>query len=224
MSKRFRESEFVDFNTGTVKLAPLQLQFRMTLAGSSHLADLLRLFECRMEVWHLGVAVQILHDIEFGHPPSIWSHAAYALVAMLLTYFETIGRIINTDSSVPNTTAMDFECGFRDVYPIVTTSTGNGYDPQEFYQRARNGLYALGSTKRGLWVHNEQSISPQDFDIIQKNPADPASEKYLINPHAAVRTMVDHFPTLIQRLHDPATQYDAMRAQFKAHFSDMREG
>ena len=224
MTKRFRESEFIDFTTGTVKLAPIQLQFKMTLAGSAHFSDHLRLFECRMEVWQLGVAVQMLHEIEYGNPPSIWSHAAYALVTLLTTYFETIGRIVNTDTAVPNTAAMDFECGFRDVYPTVTTSSGKGYDPKEFYLRARNGLYALGSTKRGLWVHNERSISTQDFDIIQKNPADPASEKYLVNPHAVVRTLVEHFPTLIQRLHDPNPKYDAMRAQFREHFSDVREG
>src|SRR5688572_5584612 len=191
----------------------------MALAGPLQYGDLVRLFCCRMEVWHLGVAVQMLQSIEYNQPPSIWSHAAYGLVALLFNYFETIGRIINPQPQSTRAADMDFDCGFRDVYDDITTSTGEEYDPIEFYNRARNGLYYLGSTPRGLWVHNERSISTKDFDIINKNPADPTSIKYYINPHAATRTIVEHFPTFIQRLNDNDPDNEAMRARFKEVFS-----
>jgi hypothetical protein len=221
LAKKFRDSEFIDFDTGTVKLAPIQLQFRMKLAGPLLLPDLIRLFQCRMEVWHLGVAVQMMHEIEFGQPPSVWSHSAYGLLALLFTYFETVGKLVNPDTPRPRLAAEDFDRGFRDVYADVTTSKGMSYDPKEFFRRERNGLYSLGSTARGLWVHKERSISTKDFDIIHRNPADPTTVKYYVNPHTTVRTVVAHFPTVIQRLNDPAAQYDAMRARFEEFFGDL---
>jgi hypothetical protein len=177
-----------------------------------------------MEVWYLGVAVQMLHEIEYEQPPAIWSHAAYGLLALLFTYFEVIGKVLNPDARDSGDTASDFDYGFRDVYGDLTTSAGKSYDPKEFYARAHNGLYQLGTTPRGLWVHNERSISTKDFDVIQKNPSDPATLKYYVNPHSMARTIVNHFPTLIQRLNDSSEQYDAMRVRFNAFFGDVREG
>jgi hypothetical protein len=195
----------------------------MTLAGSLQYADLVRLFCCRMEVWHLGVATQILQSIEYNQPPSVWSHAAYSLVALLFNYFETTGRILNPAPQSTRATEMDFDCGFRDVYDDITTSTGEEYDPIEFYNRARNGLYYLGSTRRGLWVHNDRSISSKDFDIINKNPADPATLKYYVNPHSATRAMVDHFPTFVERLNDDDPRNEPMRVRFRNFFGDVRD-
>jgi hypothetical protein len=106
----------------------------------------------------------------------------------------------------------------------MTTTSGERLNPADFYTRARKGLFALGSSPNGLWVHNDRSISTQDFDIIHKNPADPATRKYYINPHNTVRTVIDHFPTLIARLNDPATQFDAMRARLKSFVSDASAG
>jgi hypothetical protein len=221
--KSFRESDFVDFNSGKVKIAPIQLQFRLRLAGPLLLPDLIRLFECRMEVWYLGVAVQMLHEIEFELPPSIWSHAAYGLLALLFSYFEIIGKLFNSDAADSVVSAIDFDCGFRDVYSDAITSDGQIYDPKEFYTRARNGLYQLGTTPRGLWVHNERTISMQDFDVVQKNPNDPATLKYYVNPHSLTRTLVDHFPTVIRRLNAQEQQYDGLRHRFKTLFGDLRD-
>jgi hypothetical protein len=218
--QRFRESEFIDFNTGSVKLAPIQLQFKMTMAGGMSFADLVRLFQCRMEVWHLGVAVQIVRQIEAYSPPSIWSHSAYGLLSLLVSYFEIIGQILNPDSTTSAPAEVDFDCAFRDVYTEMKTTNGAPLAPKEFYRRARNGLVALGSTQDGLWVHNDRNISTKDFDIIQKNPTDPATIKYYVNPHAVVRTAIDHFPTFIARLNDPNTRYDALRARFRGFVRD----
>lgn len=223
MAKSFRESDFVDFNSGRVKVAPIQLQFRLKLAGPLRPSDLVRLFECRMEVWYLGVAVQMLHEIEFEQPPAIWSHAAYGLLALLFTYFEIIGKLFNPAATDSVVSALDFDCGFREVYGDPLSTAGQSYDPKEFYTRARNGLYQLGTTPHGLWVHNERTISTQDFDIIQKNPNDPATLKYYVNPHSLTRTLVEHFPTVIRRLNAQDQQYDGLRLRFQTFFGDMRE-
>lgn len=222
MPKRFRESEYIDFNTGIVKIPPLQLQFRTAMAGKTSFVDSVRLFQCRVEVWQLGVAVQILQGIEYGHPPSVWSHAAYTLLAILFDYFETIGRVLNPDSQTYDQAEANFVHGFRDVYPHFTTASGQDHDPAEFHQRAAAGLFVWGSTAHGLWVHNTTTISSQDFDIVLKNPRDSTTHKYYINPHSTTRTVIEHFPTVIARLNDPNPQYDALRARFLEFVSQDR--
>ena len=233
MAPKFRESEFIDFNSGLVKIAPLQMQFRIRMAGEAHMSDLIRLFQCRVEVWQLGVAAQVVNYIEHGTPPSVWAHAAYSVTAILIDYFETIGAILNEDnsSSISAATpaaqpvfstneAANFETCFYDVYPDFTTSTGAKIAPREFHERMRNGLFALGSTPRGLWMHNSRSVSLQDFDVIQKNPADASTLRYYINPHSMVRTLINHFPTVIARLNNPDTQYEPLRARLQMFLGD----
>jgi hypothetical protein len=228
VAPKFRESEFIDFNSGMVELAPIQLQFRMNLAGDElRLSDLIRLFQCRVEVWHLGVAAQIINSIEYSTPPAIWSHSAYGVIAVVVNYFETMGAILNENRAAANDltpAAADFEAGFRDIYPNYTTSSGASLAPRDFHSRMHNGLFALGSTPRGLWVHNTRSISPQDFDVIQKNPADASTRKYYINPHSTDRTIIDHYPTLIARLNDPDARYDALRSRLKAFTGEVNAG
>jgi hypothetical protein len=224
MPKRLRESEFIDFNTGIVKVPPLQLQFRTAMAGETSFADLVRLYQCRTEVWQLGVAVQMLQAIEYGHPPSVWSHAAYTLLGVLFAYFESVGRILNPDQRTFDVAEANFVSAFRDVYPTFTTASGQAHDPGEFYRRARFGLFAWGSTDQGLWVHNTPTISPQDFDVILKNPQNPTTIKYYINPHTTTRTIIDHFPTVIARLNDSDPDNDALRARFLEFIGETRAG
>jgi hypothetical protein len=222
----FRESEFIDFNTGMVKIAPMR--FAIILPRPLQLADKIRLFQCRIDVWNLGVAVQMLKTIESNEPPSIWSHAAYGLIAVAFSYFEMIGKTLNPNSQKLKTAGTDFNYGFCDVYPEHEPSSGNYEDAnlplvKEFRNRVHNGIYHLGSTKRGLWIHNEPNISSKDFDVVQRFPADPSLDKYYVNPHAMVRTIVAHFPTFIQRLNDPGQRYEPMRRKFQEFLSDFYE-
>lgn len=227
MIHRFRNSDFIDFNTGTVKIAPIQLQFKMSMAGKDSFTDLVRLFECRVEVWQLGVAVQMLREIEFGHPPAIWSHSAYGLLMLTVAYFETVGKLLNTEKQDQTETsrediafpsANDFNTGFRDVYHDLRTKNGSTYDPKEFYYRMHAGLIPLGSTQRGIWLHNERSISTKDFDVVPIGA--PTRLKYYINPHAIVPTIVNHFPTVIERLNHPSDEFSPLRARFMKFFAD----
>jgi hypothetical protein len=201
----------------------------LKMAGRLQPADRVRLFACRVDVWHLGVAAQMVRTIEYGQPPDVWSHAAYGLLALLIPYFEMVGQIVNPAAPTmgvraKSNLAQDFDCGFRDVYAELTTTSGDSYDPLEFYDLVRHGLYARGSMQDGLRMHNARSVSTQDFDIIQKNPSDPTTRKLYVNPHAAVRTVIDHFPTLIARLNDPAAEYEGMRTRFRYFFGDVGEG
>jgi hypothetical protein len=127
-----------------------------------------------------------------------------------------IGKILNPASERSGTANIDFNYGFCDVYPEYTPPSGEYDDThlpllKELRARAYNGLYHLGGTKRGLWVHNTASFSTKDFEVVQKFPAEPSLDKYYVNPHAMVRTIVDHFPTFIDRLKNPDVRYDGMR-------------
>lgn len=221
MTRQFRSSRFVDFDTGEVFLAPMRLTRQKK--GQLALPDRIELFECRVDVWQLGVAAQILREMENPKRPDIWSHAAYALVALIFSYFEMIGKTVNPGSKTSRTAGDDFKAGFCDVYPQFKAPNGT-YSPQvaAFWDRIRNGVYHLAYTKKGLLIHHNNSISTSDFD--SKLASDLPKEAglsgdecvYLMDPHRATRTIIEHFPTFISRLNQSA----ALQTKFKQFFDE----
>lgn len=221
MSPLFRDSEFMDFNTGSVKVAPMELQ--RSLHTPDQRPESLQLFECRVEVWQLGVAVQMLREMESEERPqaSIWSHAAYGLIALTFSYFEMIGKTLNLNSVKDRKAWEDFNIGFCDVYPEYAPSTCKYSDADlpvvsAFRNRVRNGMYHLAYTKKGLLIHHNLQISNKDFDV--RPGIGGADDVYLMDPHLMVRTIVDHFPTFTRRLRDPDPRYDPMRLKFDKFF------
>jgi hypothetical protein len=223
VSTIFRDSEFMDFNTGTVKVAPMELQ--RSLHAPDQRPESLRLFECRVEVWQLGVAVQVLREMESEKrsQSSIWSHAAYGLIAIAFSYFEMIGKTLNLQSAKARPAGPDFNFGFCDVYPEYLPSSGKYADSDvpvvsAFRDRVRNGMYHLAYTKKNLLIHHNLAISTKDFDV--KPGPGGVGDVYFLDPHLMVRTIVDHFPNFVQSLRDPAPQYDMMRQKFDEFFDD----
>jgi hypothetical protein len=219
MSRIFRDSPFVDFNAGTVTMHPMKVL--QILPKPLDFKGKVYFFHCRVEVWILSPAVQVLKEIESNVRPSAWSDAAYGMMAMSFVYFEMIGKIVNPNSAATNSSSADFNFGFCDVYPEYIPASGNCGDTKtpdavnQFRNRIRNGIYHLAWTKKGLWIHNELSASTKDFDIMREPGKGQPVSVYLCNPHSMVQTIVDHFPTLIQRLISPDPQYDGMRQQFE---------
>ena len=196
----YRTSKYIDFDAGTVLIAPMQLAANKT--SPLTLDDKIDLFECRVEVWQLGTAVASLTAIESHQPPSIWSHAAYGLLSCAVSYFEMVGKTLNPKSKTSGTAGIDFNYGFCDVYPSFASHTGSCQDRdvphvQQFRDRLRNGLYHLAYTKRHLWIHNDAANTLDDFHVTAHSPPE-----YLVNPHRMVRSLVDHFPSFISRVRD----------------------
>jgi hypothetical protein len=218
----FRAGRFIDFNTGTVIQAPMDLKKSMPATMTTD--QKIDLFECRVEVWQLGVAAEMLKQIEAARNPSVWSHAAYGLVSVSFSYFEMIGKTLNSGSAPSGTSSEDFNIGFCNVYPKFTPANGvytdklpqplgvtwpPNLDPEiqkviAFRNRIRNGMYHLGYTKKGLWLHND--AGKDDFQIVpEPNPSGPGMvDVYHMNPHATTRTIIDHFPKFVADLRDPA--------------------
>jgi hypothetical protein len=221
LSETFRKSKFIHFNRGDVIISPKDL--RDSVPKPWHLEDKIEIFECRVEVWQLGVAVKILKEIETHQPPSIWSHAAYGLISVAFSYFEMIGKSLNPNSKKRGTAGIDFNYGFCDVYEKYKP-TDNDYKnlPEviEFRDRVRNGMYHLARTKKNLGIHNEDSISMKDFDIKDNSDVIQVQRIYWVNPHRMIHTIVDHFPTFIARLNDPNSHFDAMRDKFEEFFDE----
>lgn len=95
----YRSSMFVDFNTGLVHIDPVRFVERHV--GPWDLEAEINFFQCRVDVWQLSPAIEILKQIESHDHPSAWSHSAYALLFILTPYFEMVGKIINKNSAIP---------------------------------------------------------------------------------------------------------------------------
>ena len=218
----FRSSAYIDFETGHVLVQPMEL-LRNRQAPQS-IDDMFDLFECRVDVWQLGPAVEILKEIEsnasFG--PSVWAHSAYALLAVVSTYFEMIGKTLNPSSEPSRTAGLDFNHGFCDVYPMFAGSVTERSDQalpevREFRDRLRNGLFHLGYTKANLLIHNEpRDRVPADF-FVDKNCAPP---RYLVNPHELTRTVVAHLPSFMARLRSGTPETNDLQTRFRRFFTE----
>lgn len=179
----FRMSRYIDFNHGTVTMPPQQ--FADNTPKPWNLDKTIELFECRVEVWQLGVAARILSEIEAHTPPSIWSHSAYGLLAIVFSYFEMVGKTLNPVLGTTGTASETFNRGFCDVYTRYTPPNGCYADKlpspghsipaplnadigetREYRDRIRNGIYHLAYTKRGLIIHDDDSISVEDFAVV----------------------------------------------------------
>lgn len=204
------------------------------------LYDKIRIFQCRVDVWNLGVAVQIMKQIESQSrdSQSIWAHAAYGMLAITFSYFEMIGKTLNPNSKNPNSkrkgdkgnsAGIDFNYGFCDVYPEYRPPSRDYKDTnlpkvKVFRDRVRNGMYHLAYTKRNLLIHNcPRRISTKDFDVIEGTVGNQSIDLYCVNPHSVVRTIVDHFPKFIRRLQNPDKQYDDLRRRFVRFFDDFHD-
>ena len=177
----FRDSHYIDFNTGLVKVPPMQLIRPLGPRSAQTLDIMLTVFECRVEVWALGPAVAMLKLMDEAHDEwSSWRHAGYALLTATFSYFEMIGKILNPASGRRGTAGVDFNYGFCDVYPEFSKAGMDRSDAalpnvRQFRERVRNGIYHLGYTKSHLYIHNNPAEEPRDFAV-----TDQGGSRYLL--------------------------------------------
>jgi len=227
MTGEFRSSRFLDFDSGEVFLPPMKLLHQKERPWTPE--DKIDIFECRVEVWQLGVAVQILKRMECPKREAIWSHAAYGLIAITFSYFEMIGKILNPYSKKWKT-GSDFTMGFCDVYPRFKSAGGEpAAEVAQFQDRIRNGMYHLAYTKRGLLIHHSNEVSMEDFDTKQASELPKQlglsgpERVYLMDPHRVTRTIVQHFGDFMSRLRQPSSKPPVMQDKFQEFFGAFHE-
>ncbi len=96
-------------------MAPMELKNSFIAPLSDE--EKLKLFECRVEVWMLGAAVEMLKQIEHAKRGVGMAAPAYGLLTVTFTYFEMIGKTLNQASRPRGTAGGHFNYGFCDVYP-----------------------------------------------------------------------------------------------------------
>ena len=186
------------------------------------LQQMLFSFECRVEIWMLGPAVEMLKTMEsHSDPHSIWLHSGYLLLGATFSYFEMIGKILNPNSETRGSAGMDFNYGFCDVYPSFAVSGNDRSDGKlpvvaQFRNRVRNGIFHLGYTKSHLYIHHRPLDYPDDFSVAPKG----GETYYCVNPHHMTRTIVAHFPSVVNRLRDGDSAFDGMRSKFREFYVD----
>jgi len=181
-------------------------------------------FECSVEVWQLGVAVEILKEIERHEHPSIWSHSAFGLVAIVFSYFEMIGKTLNPKSAPKGTAWQDFNYGFCDVNQEYRPANGDYNDPnlpdvKVFRDRIRNGMYHLAGIKSGVRI--QRSVLEKDFEVLK--PSSGNEPLYSMDIHRVTRTIVDHFPGFVARLRESESKSGEMAGKFEEFFDTFGE-
>ena len=223
MSQIYRSSRFINFNEGRVILDPESFVDQVSRPWT--LEQKIDYFECRVDVWQLGVAVEMLKQIEAHEPPSIWSHAAYGLLSVIASYFEMVGKVLNPRSGPSHTSSVDFNWGFCNVYPDFrpAQATSPGWvedypdsavpDVAKFRDLMRNGMYHLGFPKKNFLIHNSPQIS-KDFDVV-------VEVAYVMNPHRVTRSLVEHFAGIVAALRQ--TSNVDLRQKFEQFFDEFDE-
>lgn len=219
-AKPFRASRFIDFNSGRVHMPPMELQRLLPPREQQSIDQMLLLFECRVDVWKFGPAVEILKAMDVAHDQtSVLAHAGYALLDVTCSYFEMIGKALNPTSRSSGTAGLDFNFGFCDVYSEFGTAGTDKTDAslpvvKAFRDRLRNGMYHLGYTKTDLMIHNQPGTLPRDFMVTAQDGHD----FYLVNPHQMTRTIVGHFDGFMGRLRDSSPEFEPLRSKFREFF------
>lgn len=148
-----------------------------------------RIFEEQIQGWVINVARDIKQK-------SI-AHADFAILSMLLSYFENISKFIEGYDG-KSESRKHFIKGIRLVYPRKLQKK----TIELLYDQARNGMYHVGLT--GAKVELDCSIS---CGLIFKK------HRFIICPEKLIEEIQKHFDTYISELKDSSNR--RLRKNFK---------
>ncbi len=109
------------------------------------------------------------------------------------------------------------------MYPSYTLQTTDGRTLPDVRLRhawtvLRNGIYHLGYTKRGVVLHNSPDVKDDFEGLLIPRAGTSYTTALGVNPHSLTRTVVNHFPTFIARLKNPAQA--GLRKKFEEFVDD----
>lgn len=157
-------------------------------------------FEERVRVWQLDVAVEIERQINVTQDQDEpMKHAGYALISILLSYFEMVGEVL---TGAKGKSTNNFVAGFENVFPGALSEI----NIRKIYKRVRCGMYHVAHTTKGTVVSGVFSAA---FLM-------DAKDNVCVNPHLMVHAVREHFDEFVSRLRDPNEA--ALHAYFESHF------
>lgn len=166
----------------------------------------IEIFSERVLGWQIDVAEemsrQFFEVLAQNAATKPMRHCAFAIVSVIISYFETIAQYLQGASSHQQS-ADFFGYGFRDVYP---TSGLNESQIKKIYVDIRCGMYHSGLTRPGVHISGEHYPTFQ----CEKNG------QVLLNPFTLVQDIKQHFLAYVVRLRDGSDL--ALRQRFETVF------
>lgn len=147
------------------------------------LEDKIRLFEEQILGWQLNIADEIINDPENRHP-----HSGFAVLSILLNYFEMIGGYL--DGVEGETTKRHFKQGITNVFPDL----GKRSDIIDIlYKEARCGMYHVGITGKSIVISRNH---PSVVTIVEYS-----TDRFIvIDPHRLTDTLIVHFKNYVENI------------------------
>ena len=181
------------------------------LKKNSPLEKKIEVFEERVRGWQIEVALEVERQIMKANGKGVMGHAAYGLIAIYFSFFETLGQFLagkSSDSTARNFPKMSagdaFLEGFKYIYPTTSLS---GADIKLIYSRVRCGLYHDGFTKRKVFIDGGYRLP---FEVSQG--------KVKMNPHIVVKDVAASFEKYIKELQSTGGWSKQKRIAFKNLF------
>lgn len=165
---------------------------RSSFGNTLSVDDKIQIFDERVDSWQLKPAEAMLAQIIAQNPPEM-QHGAYALIAVIFSYYEMIGNCLTGKNA---TATEKFVAGFKDVYPALGLSDSQIRD---IYGKVRCGMYHVAYTKIGVLIDGNFA---KVFTI--------ANGAIEMNPHLLVPDIRAHFTQFVAKLKSKA---DALLVQ-----------
>jgi hypothetical protein len=147
------------------------------------LDDKIKLFEAQILGWQLNIADEIINNPKDKHP-----HAGFAVLSILLNYFEMLGGYL--DGIERDTTRKHFKIGLIHVFPVLK-------DRKDIidilYKEARCGMYHVGITGKNI-------ILTRNFDTPIATISDNTGLHIAIDPHSLTKELIQHFKQYVVML------------------------
>lgn len=171
------------------------------------LDDKIRVFEDRVLGWQLRIADELYSGVEDAggnRIPSLIKHNGFAVLYIILSYFEMIPKFEAGNFS--EVSGIWFKRGVMAVLPEVAGNPDEISILSGMWKGARNGLYHSAMTKKNVFISGEANCL--DYDQ--------ANKQLTINPGALARRSIVHFKDYIARVRNPANV--TLRKNFEAKF------
>lgn len=167
--------------------------------ASGRIEDWIDVFEAQVVGWLLEPASHLR-----SHP-----HAGYAILSVVLPYFEAIAQFLEGKS---RGSQAQFIVGFRAVFPVVPDTVPEGIYA-ELYDQLRCGLFHRAIAKGKVWIYpNGDFPIALEWDVAGKVSC------IKVVPVNLIDAVSNHFQGYLSQLRDPSNV--KLRANFEVWFRD----